>query len=214
MRVDLRIHSIGLGLVSVESHNRELLEVCQKHIGNLMNGSSTHSLNLTRINLNNTNTAGDQLLSQALREAADCGLGGAVDGTTGVGLPAGNGADVDDIAVTSVGAGKEDGKNGLSHVDEAGDVGVEHDANVLLGDLGSPSDALHETAMVHELLIRAMSGKGDLRIVNEDVNVPPLLGQVAHKALDLGGVAHVELKGQHLDTITNLALDLVSELLE
>lgn len=180
-----------------------------------MNGSSTHSLNLTRINLNNTNTAGDQLLSQALREAADGGLGGAVDGTTWVGLPAGDGADVDDVAVAPVGAGEEDGENSLSHVDEAGDVGVEHDANVFLGDLGSPSDALDETAMVHKLLIRAMRGKRrDLRIVDEDVNVPPLLGQVAHEALDLGGVAHVELKGQHLDAITNLTLDLISELLE
>lgn len=33
--VDLRIHSICLGLVSVESHNRELLDVCQKQAGEL-----------------------------------------------------------------------------------------------------------------------------------------------------------------------------------
>lgn len=179
-----------------------------------MNGRLTYSLNLTGINLDNSDTAGDQLLSQALREAANGGLGSAVDGTTGVGLTAGNRANVDNVSVTSVGAGEEDGENGLSHVDEAGDVGVEHDANVLLGDLRSPSDALDEATMVHELFIRTMSGKRDLRIVDEDVNVPPLLGQVAHKALDLSRVAHVELKGQHLDALTNLTLDLISELLE
>lgn len=61
-----RIDGIGLGLVAVEPDHGEL------------------SLDLAGINLNDADTAGDELLSQALGEAADGGLGGTVDGTTGV----------------------------------------------------------------------------------------------------------------------------------
>ncbi|KAI6776905.1 hypothetical protein HG530_000850 [Fusarium avenaceum] len=53
-----------------------------------------------------------------------------------------------------------------------------------------------------------------LRIVDENVDVPPLLGQIVHDAFNLDGVAHIKLKRQNLDTITDLALDLLREFLE
>lgn len=67
---NLRINSIGLGLVAVEADDGEL------------------GLNLTGINLNDTNPSCNQLLSQAVGEAADGSLGGTVDGASGVGLTA------------------------------------------------------------------------------------------------------------------------------
>lgn len=62
------------------------------------------------------------------------------------GVGTGDGANVDNVAMAAVGALLEDGEDGLGHVDEAGDVGVEHDAHVILVDLGGPGDALDETA--------------------------------------------------------------------
>lgn len=47
----------------------------------------------------------------------------------------GNGANVDNVAGTTVGALLEDGKDGLGHVYEARDVGLEHDIDVLLLDV-------------------------------------------------------------------------------
>jgi len=97
---------------------------------------STHSLNLARINLHDANPSGNQLLAQAVREAADGGLGGAVDASSGVRLAASDAADVDNVACSAVGTGQVNGQHGLGHVDEACHVGVEHDADVLFEDLG------------------------------------------------------------------------------
>ena len=146
MKDNLRVDSIGLCLVAIESHDRELLhsplETC--YIGRK---GSAYSLDLAGVNLNDTDTAGNELLSQALSEAADSGLGSTVDTTARVGLSTGNGADVDDVTVAAIRTGEEDGENGLGHVDEAGDVCLEHDVDVLLGNLRSASNALDKTTV-------------------------------------------------------------------
>lgn len=54
----------------------------------------------------------------------------------------------------------------------------------------------------------------DIRIVHKNINVPPLLGQVPDKGLDLGGAAHVKLKGQDLDALADLLGNLRGKLLE
>lgn len=105
---------------------------------------------MTGINLNDTNAAGDELLAQGLGEATNGGLGGAVDGSAGVGFAAGNGADVDDVAVATVRTGEEDGEDDLGHVDETGDVGLEHDVDVILVDFGGTSHAFDEAAVIVE----------------------------------------------------------------
>lgn len=43
-----------------------------------------YRFNLTRVNLNDPDTSGNELFSQALSEAADSGLSGAVNGASGI----------------------------------------------------------------------------------------------------------------------------------
>ena len=116
-RINASVDCIGLVLVAVEPHHAEL------------------GLYLAGINLHDADARGDQLLAQGIGEAAHGGLGGAVDGSSGVRLAAGDGADVNDVARTTfVSAGLKDGQDGLGHVNEAGDVGGEHDVDVGFGD--------------------------------------------------------------------------------
>lgn len=140
---DLRINGIRLGLVAVEADNREL------------------RLDLAGVDLNHTHARGNQLLAQALGEAADGSLGGAVDASAGVGVEAGNAADVDNVAGTAVGAALEEGgQDSLGHVDEAGDVGSKHDVDVLLGDFRGTSNALDEATVCVSTSLPAERGSG------------------------------------------------------
>lgn len=90
-----------------------------------------YRLNLTRIDFNDTDSRGDELLSQSISERADSRLGGAVDATTRVRLAAGDTANVDNIATATLRALLEDGQDGLGHVNETSDVGVKHDLDIL-----------------------------------------------------------------------------------
>jgi hypothetical protein len=54
----------------------------------------------------------------------------------------------------------------------------------------------------------------DSRIVNQDINLPPLLGQAPDEAAHLGRVADVELHGQDLDALADLGDDVGGDLLE
>lgn len=103
--------------------------------------SSTYSLDRARVNFHDANLGADGFAAQAVGEAADGGLCRAVDGAAGVGLAAGNGANVDNVADAAVGACKEDGQDGLCDVDEARDVGVKHDVDVGLGNVARRLDA-------------------------------------------------------------------------
>lgn len=98
----------------------------------------TYRLDLTRIDLDNADARGDELLAHGLGEAAHGGLGGAVDAAPGVGLAAGDAADVDDVAGAAVLPPQEDRQDRLRHVDQSRHVRREHHVHVRLGDLGRP----------------------------------------------------------------------------
>lgn len=173
------ISSIGLGLVAAEANDGEF------------------RLGRAGVNLHDANLGVHGLAAQAVGEAADGGLGRAVDGAAGVGLAAGNGANVDYIAGAAVRASKEDGKNGLSDVDEARDVCVEHDVDVGFGNVADRLDAADAAG-----------------IVDENVDILVLVRQLAHKGAHLVGLADVELQRQDLDTVADLPGDVGSNLLD
>lgn len=91
----------------------------------------TYRLNLTRVDFNNTNSRGDELLPQGVSEGANSRLGGAVDATTSIRLAAGDAANVDNVTAATLRALLEDGQDGLGHVNETSDVGVKHDLDIL-----------------------------------------------------------------------------------
>ena len=62
---------------------------------------------------------------------------------------AGDGANVDNVALATVGALEEDGHDRLSDVDEAGDVCGEHGVDVLLGDLRGLRNSLDQPAVLY-----------------------------------------------------------------
>lgn len=103
-------------------------------------------LDLPRINLNDPDATRNQLLAQRIRERPHGGLGCAVDRAPRVRLAAGNRADVYNITAAAIGAGEEDGQDGLCHGDEAGDVGLEHGVDVGGFDFRGFVDALDEAA--------------------------------------------------------------------
>lgn len=199
-RLDALIHLLRLLLIAVEPDDGEL------------------GFDLSRIDLDDPYPGGNQLLPERVGEAADSSFGGAVDGTAGVGLTASDGADVDDVAGATIGAGEIDGENGLGQVDEAGDVGVEHGGHVFLGNIRGPGEALDQSAVrkLNECTdTRGERGgkkkRGSLRIVHKHVDVPPFLWQRPDETPDLVGVADIELHRQDLDALS-LLLNLVSEL--
>ena len=116
-RLTTRINSIRLTLIPIKPHNTKL------------------SFNLPGINTNDSHPRRDELFPQTVRERSDGRFGRAVDSAAGVGLAAGDGADVDDVACAGAGVAVEHAaEDFLGHVDEAGDVGGEHDGHVGFGD--------------------------------------------------------------------------------
>lgn len=112
----------------------------------------SHSLNLPGVNLNDANPCSDKLLAHRLGEGADGRLGGAIDASTGVRFTASNASDVDNVTAAALRSLLEDRENSLGHVDETGNVGVEHDVHIFGGDVASMGNALDETT-VETLLI-------------------------------------------------------------
>lgn len=100
---------------------------------------------MTRIDFNNTNSRGDEFLSQRVSEGADSGLGGAVDTAARVRLATGDTANVNNITTATLRALLEDGQDGLGHVNETGDVGVKHDLEILGSDFRGLGDTLDQT---------------------------------------------------------------------
>lgn len=126
-----RIDSISLGLITTKSNHGEL------------------SLNLTRVNADNSDSLRNQLLSQAVGERPDGSLGGTVDATTDVGLTTCDGPDVDNvagaIAVVTLQHSREDC---LCHVDQSCHVGGEHDVHVIFGNFRCLGYAFDQAAVV------------------------------------------------------------------
>lgn len=119
-----RVHSIRLSLITIEPHHREL------------------SLDLPRINADNPHPCGDELFPQALGESSNGGFGRAVDPSSRVGFATCDRSDIDDIAGACASVALEHAlQDFLGHVDEACDVGREHDVHVFFGDLRSSCDA-------------------------------------------------------------------------
>jgi hypothetical protein len=82
-RINSRINRIGLRLITIEPHHREL------------------GLHLAGVNLHDSDTRRNQLLAETVRKAADRSLGSAVDRAASVGLPPRDRADVDDVSLSA-----------------------------------------------------------------------------------------------------------------
>jgi len=125
-RLATRINSISLALIAIEPHNTKL------------------RLDLPGIHANNPHSRRDQLFPQTVGERSDGSFGRAVDSAAGVGLAAGDGADVDDVAGSGAAVALQHStEDFLGHVDEAGDVGGEHDVHVVFGDFRGAGDAFY-----------------------------------------------------------------------
>jgi hypothetical protein len=127
-RLDALIHLLRLIDITAEPHNTEL------------------RLDLPGIDLDDADARRNQLAAQRVGEGAHGRLGRAVDAAALVGLAAGDGADVYNVAAAAVGARLEDGQDGLGHCDEAGDIGREHGVDVFGEDVGGLRDAFDEAA--------------------------------------------------------------------
>lgn len=101
----------------------------------------TYSLNLTGVDLHNSDPRGNEFFAESIGEATHGGFGGTVDAPSGIRLPTGNAAYVDDVAAAAFGsAGFENGEDGLGHVYQACHVGVEHYGDVFFCDVGRLGD--------------------------------------------------------------------------
>lgn len=107
----------------------------------------SYRLYLARVNLDDSNPGRDKLPPQAVCEAPDGGLGGAVDAAAGVRLAAGNATNVDDVSGSALRPLEEDGQNRLGNVNQARDVGREHDVDVLFDDFRGFGSALDKTTV-------------------------------------------------------------------
>lgn len=90
----------------------------------------SYSLDLARVNLDDSDAGSDKFFPQGVREASDGGLCCTVDASSRVSFPSGNAPDVDDISPSSVFSLFENRQNCLRHVDEPGDVGVYHGVDI------------------------------------------------------------------------------------
>ena len=149
---------LRLLLVAAKSHNTKL------------------GLDLAGINLDDADAGGDEFFAEGVGEGADGGFGCTVDAAALIRLAASDGADIDDITAATVGAGLEDGEDGLGHVDEAGDVGREHDIDVVGLDVRGLRNALDEASIVHQ-----------------DVDILEVVWQLGDKAGNLVRLADIEL---------------------
>lgn len=159
-----------------------------------------YRLNLARIDFNDPDSCSDQLPSQGIRERPDRTLRRTIDTATGIAFTAGNAANHDDIAAApllAVALVLEDGQHSLGHVDQARDVGREHNLHVL---------SLDVWRLVHTL--------DQPRVVHQDVDILELGGERGDQGRNLLRVGDVELDGQHLDTRAHFFLDLTSHLLQ
>jgi hypothetical protein len=179
-------------------------------------------LDLPRINFNDAHATRNQLLSQAVCKRPYRGLGSAVDAAALVRLAPCNGPDVYNVAAAAVGAGEEDGENGLRHGDEAGDVGLEHYVYVGLVDGGGLVDAFDEAAVClvnflpkapeHYLGVIGLGlGMGGYsRVIHKHIDLLELLRQLANELPDFLDVADVEFDDMDLHALCyafNLSFD-------
>lgn len=147
--IHLRIDCVGLGFVAVEPDYREFLMIkllvskrSQSH------SRKTYSLNLARINLNDPNPRCNKLLPQRFCETPNRSLRSAIYASSSIRFATCYAANIDDVAASAFIAFLEHRQNRLSHVDETGDVCVEHDSHILFGDFGSFGYTFDQAAVV------------------------------------------------------------------
>jgi hypothetical protein len=107
-----------------------------------------YRLDLTRVNLHDSDSRSYKLLPQAIGEASDGSLRSTVDTTAGVRFPSRDTADVDDVALAAIWSLEENGHDGLCHVDESSDVDREHEVHVILGDFWCFGYAFDQAAVL------------------------------------------------------------------
>jgi hypothetical protein len=105
------------------------------HMTLRISSQGTHCLDLSRVNLHNSNASCDQFPSQRIGKAPDGCFRCTVDGSTGVRFPPRNTSDIDDIARATVGPLLHDGEDGLGHIDQAFNVRGHHDLDIFNGDV-------------------------------------------------------------------------------
>lgn len=178
-RLTTRINSIRLTLIPIKPHNTKL------------------SFNLSGINTNDSHPRRDELFPQTVGERSDGCFGRAVNSAAGIRLAACDRPDVDDVACScAVVALEHSLQDFLGHVDQAGDVGGEHDGHVGFGDFGSACDAFYKASVV--MLSAAESsgsfmfeGKEHSRIIHQHIDLLELAWKLAHESVDFAGLADV-----------------------
>ena len=142
---DARIDSIRFGLVTVKSNNRKVLKTlaCLQWRRSFW----THSFDLPRINLNNPDSRGNQLLSQGVCKASNRSFCGTIYGSSNVRFSSGNTSNVDDISCSTIRSLLENGQHRLGHVDQASNIGCEHDIKIFLCNFGSFGNTLNKAAI-------------------------------------------------------------------
>lgn len=176
---------------------------------------SAYRLDLPGVDSDHADPRGDKLFAQRVGKGADRSLGSAVDAAAGIRFTASNTANVDDITAATLISLLEDRENSLSHVNQAGDVRVEHDIHVLGSNVGCLCNTLDQATDKAIVSTKKMMWLGnDSRIVDKDIDLFELVWQGWNKVLDLLWVADIQLHGQNLDTVTDLLFDLRGDLLQ
>lgn len=176
----------------------------------------TNRLYLTRVNVDNSDSRGNKLLSQSIGKGPDGSLGGTVDTATGVCLTASDTSNVDNISPATIASLLEDGQDFLGHVDQTVDVGVEHSVDILRVDFWGLGNTLDQaTTHCQYLTYRTIiDSKRHSRVVDQDVNLLELYWKTRNEALDFRRVANIQLDGQHFNAIANLLLYLLGKLVQ
>lgn len=97
-----------------------------------MSNHYAYSLDLARVDFDHADSCRNQFSAYGVGEASYGSFARAVNGSSLVRFSSGDAANVDDVSARAIFAGFEDGQDRLGHVDQAGDVGGNHDVNVLL----------------------------------------------------------------------------------
>jgi hypothetical protein len=94
-----------------------------------------HRFDLARIDFDNPDPCCDELLPQSVGEASNSSFSGTINAASRVRLSSRYASNVDDIPSTTLISLLKDGKNGLSHIDQANGIGRKHDVDIFGGNV-------------------------------------------------------------------------------
>lgn len=104
----------------------------------------SYCLNLTGVNLNHSDASRNELLPERVGKASHCGFRSTVDASTRIRFTAGNTANVDDVSPTTLVSLLVDGQDSLGHVDQASDIGSDHNIDIFWFDVRGLRNTLDE----------------------------------------------------------------------